>query len=46
MKLYIITANTYDGGFGAEISLFGIYEAESEAKERQKKLKENTKTQH
>lgn len=43
MKLYIVTANTYDGGCGEEISLFGIYETESKAKERQEEVEREYK---
>lgn len=42
MKLYVITANTYDG-WGGDISLFGIYEDEAKAKKRQVEIEEKYK---
>lgn len=28
MKLYVISANTYEGSWGAEINIFGVYDEE------------------
>lgn len=38
MKLYVITANTYDSGWGAEITLFGIYSDRAKAETRQREV--------
>ena len=38
MKLYVVTANTYDCGYGAEISLFGVYTDRESAESRKKQL--------
>lgn len=34
MKIYVVTANTYDCGYGAKISLFGVYSDEEKAQKR------------
>ena len=31
MKKYIVTANTYSGGYGVEVTLFGIFDTKEEA---------------
>lgn len=31
MKLYIVTANTYEGGYGAEIELLRVTDNEADA---------------
>ena len=31
MKKFIVTANTYSGGYGVEITLFGIFDTKEEA---------------
>lgn len=36
MKLYVVTADTYDSGYGAEISLFGAYTDLEEAAKRKR----------
>lgn len=28
MKLYVISANTYDGVWGSEINIFGVFDEE------------------
>lgn len=32
--VYVVTADTYHGGYGAEIELFGVYTDEETAKKR------------
>ena len=39
MELYIITANTYLGGWGAEISVFGVFDSLKLAQDEIEKLK-------
>lgn len=34
MKLYVVTADTYQHGFGSEMSLFGIYTDRQKAQKR------------
>lgn len=31
--VYLVTANTWDGGYGASIHTFGVYSSEEKAKE-------------
>ena len=38
MKLYVVTADTYDCEYGAEISLFGVYTDLEKAKQRTEQL--------
>lgn len=38
MELYAVTANTYDGGYGAEIALFGIYNSRAKAETRKREV--------
>lgn len=40
MGLYIVTADTYDGGYGAEISLLGIYSNKIDALKRKRYLED------
>lgn len=32
MKVYVLTADTYDDGWGSEIELFGVFSSEEKAK--------------
>lgn len=34
MKIYIVSADTYDGGYGSEITILGVYSDEQKAKEK------------
>ena len=34
MKVYVVTADTYNYGYGANISLFGIFTTQIKAKQR------------
>ena len=34
MKVYVLTADTYNRGYGSEISLFGVYEFKEIAEEK------------
>ena len=40
MKVYVVSADTWGGGYGSEISLFGIFRNRIKAENRKKKLKE------
>ena len=33
MKVYVLTADTYDDGWGSEIELFGVFSSEEKAKD-------------
>lgn len=34
MKVYVLTADTYDGGYGSSIELFGVFTTEEKAKKQ------------
>ena len=34
MKVYVVTADTYNCGYGADISLFGIFTTQRKAEQR------------
>ena len=34
MKVYVLTADTYDDGWGSEIELFGVFSTEEKAKKQ------------
>ena len=34
MDLYVVTADTYTDSYGAEITLFGVFDTEKQAKQR------------
>lgn len=34
MKVYVVTADTYDDSYGTEISLFGIFTTQRKAEQR------------
>ena len=38
MKVYVVTADTYNYGYGADISLFGIFTTKIKAKQRKSYL--------
>ena len=38
MKVYVLTADTYDDGWGSEIELFGVFSTEEKAKDYAKKM--------
>ena len=38
MNLYVVSADTYNGGWGSEITLLGIYDSLEKAEERAKEL--------
>ena len=38
MDLYVVTADTYTDSYGAEITLFGVFDTEKESKQRVKSL--------
>lgn len=38
MKVYVLTADTYDGGWGSEIELFGAFSSEEKAKDYANKM--------
>lgn len=45
MKLYVVTADVYEDGYGSEIKLFGVYSDEEKAKSRKAEIEkehENT----
>lgn len=39
MKVYVLTADTYYGGWGGEISLIGVYDSLEKAENAKKKSK-------
>lgn len=41
MTVYTLTANVYDGGWGVEIVLFGVFRTEEKAEARAKTLELN-----
>lgn len=38
MKIYVLTADTYDGGYGSSIVLFGVFSTEEKAHEQANEL--------
>ena len=38
MKIYVLSADTYNRGYGSEISLFGVYESKEIAEEKMVEL--------
>ena len=38
MKVYVLTADTYDDGWGSEIELFGVFSTEEKAKDYANKM--------
>ena len=38
MKVYVVTADTYDDGYGADINLFGIFTTQRKAEQRKSDL--------
>lgn len=38
MKVYVLTADTYDGGYGSVIELFGVFSTEEKAKKQANEL--------
>ncbi|KZK42765.1 hypothetical protein [Lactococcus cremoris] len=34
MRVYVLTADTYDGAWGSEISLFGVFSTKEKAEKR------------
>lgn len=38
MKLYVVTADTYDGAYGAEIHICGVYTNKEQADKRKDEL--------
>lgn len=43
MELYVVTADTYEDSYGAEITLFGVFDTEEKAIERMEELKKDNK---
>lgn len=43
MKVYVIYADTYDGSWGCEISLFGVYDSYENAEKAVKELNNKNK---
>lgn len=41
MDLYVVTADTYTDSYGAEITLFGVFDTEEKAIECVEELKKN-----
>ena len=39
MRVYVLTADTYDGAWGSEISLFGVFTTEEKAEKRASEMK-------
>ena len=39
MKVYALISNTYDGSWGAEIELFGVFSTEEKAKKQADEMK-------
>lgn len=39
MKVYILTADTYDGPWGSEIELFGVFSTKEKAEKRAREMK-------
>lgn len=39
MELYVVTADTYEDYWGAEITLFGVFDTEEKAIKRMEELK-------
>lgn len=39
MKVYILTADTYDESYGSSIELFGVFSTEEKARKQANKLK-------
>ena len=38
MKVYVLTADTYKGGYGSDVELFGVFSTEEKAKDYAKKI--------
>lgn len=38
MKVYVVTADTWGGGYGSKISLFGVYATQENAEERKENI--------
>ena len=38
MKVYVVTADTYDDGYGADINLFGIFTTQRKSEQRKSDL--------
>ena len=41
--VYVVTADTYEDSYGAEITLFGVFETEEKAIERVEELKKKNR---
>lgn len=39
MKIYIVSADTYSGGYGSEITILGVYSDKERAKEKYQETK-------
>ena len=39
MKVYVLTADTYNGGWGTEIELFGVFSTEEKAQKQADEMK-------
>ena len=39
MKVYVLTADTYDDNWGSSIELFGVFSTEEKAKKQASKMK-------
>lgn len=38
MKVYVLTADVWDNGYGSEIELFGVFSTEEKAKKQASKM--------
>lgn len=43
MDLYVVTANTYEDSYGAEITLFGVFDTEEKAIKRVEELRKKNR---
>lgn len=39
MKVYVLTADVWDAGYGSEINLFGVFSTKEKAKKQVSKMK-------